>query len=159
MKSPIRPTDDSARELARKLIETAKLAALSYEDPDNGAPMVSRIALVSGPDGMPLSLISDLSHHSAALQKNPLCALLIGEPGSKGDPLTFPRLSLRAEARFVRHGSPEHAGLAQAFLTKQPKAKMYIGFADFALVRFTPLGGNLNGGFGKAYTLDAGDLI
>lgn len=120
--------------------------------------MVSRIALVAGPDGRPLSLISDLSHHSAALQKNPVCALLIGEPGAKGDPLTHPRLSLRARASFVRHGDAEHAGLAEAFLARQPKARLYIGFADFALVRFTPLGGHLNGGFGKAFVLGAGDL-
>lgn len=158
MKSPIRPTDDDARALARDLIRTARFAALSYLDPADATPMVSRVALVAGPDGLPLSLISDLSHHSAALQHNPLCALLIGEPTGKGDPLTHPRLSLRTTARFIRHGEAEHAELAQAFLSKQPKAKLYIGFADFALVRFTPLGAFLNGGFGKAYTLNAADL-
>jgi putative heme iron utilization protein len=158
MTNPVRPTDDDARALARDLINTARFAALSYYDPGDGGPMVSRIALVAGPDGRPLSLISDLSHHSAALQKNPVCALLIGEPGAKGDPLTHPRLSLRARATFVRHGAAEHAGLAQAFLTKQPKAKLYIGFADFALVRFTPFGAHLNAGFGKAYVLGADDL-
>ncbi|WP_439122632.1 HugZ family protein [Marivita sp.] len=158
MKSPIRPTDDDARSLARNLIETARFAALSYLNPENGTPMVSRIALVAGPDGAPLSLISDLSHHSAALQHNPLCSLLIGEPTGKGDPLTHPRLSLQATAHFVRHGDEGHADLAKAFLTKQPKAKLYIGFADFALVRFTSLGAHLNGGFGKAYVLGADDV-
>jgi putative heme iron utilization protein len=159
MKSPIRPTDDDARHLARDLIEAARFAALSYRNPSDGAPMISRIAFVSGPDGLPLSLISDLSHHSAALQQEPVCSVLIGEPGDKGDPLTYPRLSLRATTSFVRHGDTEHADLAKAFLEKQPKAKLYIGFADFALVRFTPLGAHLNGGFGKAYTLSAADLV
>lgn len=159
MTNPIRPTDDDARGLARNLIETSRFAALSYRDPQDGGPMVSRIALVPGPDGAPLSLVSDLSHHSAALQKDPLCALLIGEPGAKGDPLTHPRLSLRARATFVRHGDAEHPALAAAFLKRQPKAKLYIGFGDFALVRFTPLGAHLNGGFGKAYVLSAEDLL
>lgn len=158
MKSPIRPTDDDALSLARDLMAGARFAALAYMDMADGSPMVSRVALVPGPDGMPLSLISDLSHHSAALQHNPVCSLLIGEPKGKGDPLTHPRLSLRAEARFIRHGEPEHAALAKAFLSKQPKAKLYIGFADFALVQFTPLGAHLNGGFGKAYVLNADDL-
>lgn len=158
MKSPIRPTDDDALSLARDLLSSARFAALAYTDKADGSPMVSRVALVAGPDGLPLSLMSDLSHHSAALQHNPVCALLIGEPKGKGDPLTHPRLSLRAEARFVRHGEAEHAGLAEAFLARQPKAKLYIGFADFALVRFTPLGAHLNGGFGKAYVLNADDL-
>ena len=158
MKSPIRPTDDDARTLARSLIESARFAALAYTDKADGLPMISRVALVAGPEGMPLSLMSDLSRHSAALQHNPLCALLIGEPKGKGDPLTHPRLSLRATAHFVRHGEAEHADLAIAFLSKKPKAKLYIGFADFALVRFTPLGAHLNGGFGKAYVLTADDL-
>ena len=158
MKSPIQPTDDDARALARELIETALFAGLAYTDPDNDTPMISRIALVAGPGGRPLSLISDLSHHSSALQQNKVCAVLIGEPGDKGDPLTYPRLSLRAKAEFIRHGDPEHASLAEAFLAKQPKAELYIGFADFALVRFTPLGAHLNGGFGKAYALSAEDL-
>ena len=158
MKSPIRPTDDDARTLARDLIAGARFAALAYMDMADGSPMVSRVALVPGPDGMPLSLISDLSHHSAALQHNPVCALLIGEPKGRGDPLTRPRLSLRAEARFVRHGEPEYAALAKAFLAMQPKAKLYIGFADFALVKFTPLNAHLNGGFGKAYVLNADDV-
>ncbi len=159
MKSPIRPTDDEACALARELIATARFAALAYTDMTDGAPMVSRVALVEGPDGAPTSLMSDLSHHSAALQRSPVCSLLIGEPKDKGDPLTHPRLSLRATARVVRHGEPEHGALAEAFLAKQPKAKLYIGFADFALVRFTPLGAHLNGGFGKAYVLNADDLV
>ncbi|MGJ8602904.1 MAG: HugZ family protein [Marivita sp.] len=158
MKSPMRPVDDDARTLARGLIDAARFAGLAYRDPDSGSPMISRIALVAGPEGLPLSLVSDLSHHSAALTHDPVCALLIGEPTGKGDPLTHPRLSLRAEASFVRHGDADHAALAQAFLSKQPKAKLYIGFADFALVRFAPLGAHLNGGFGKAYVLDADDL-
>ncbi|MFP7672607.1 HugZ family protein [Marivita sp. S0852] len=158
MKSPIRPLDDAARDMVRSILQDARFAALSFIDPDTGAPMVSRIALVEGPDRLPLSLISDLSHHSAALQKIPVCSLLIGEPGPKGDPLTHPRLSLQAKASFVRHTDVSHARLAQAFLTKQPKAKLYIGFADFALVQFTPLGAHLNGGFGKAYILGPEDL-
>ena len=158
MKSPIRPMDDDARALVRDLMQAVRFAALSYLDPDTGAPMVSRIALVEGPDATPLSLISDLSHHSAALRKHPVCSVLIGEPGRKGDPLTYPRLSLQARASFVRHGEAEHPELAAAFLKKQPKAKLYIGFADFSLVRFAPLGAHLNGGFGKAYVLTASDL-
>ncbi len=158
MTNPIRPTDAEAIRLSKTLISDAKFAALSYLDPDSGAPMVSRVALVAGAKGEPLSLMSDLSHHAKALQANPICSLLIGEPGDKGDPLTHPRLSLQAEAAFVRHGDPDHPALAKAFLTKQPKAQLYIGFGDFSLVRFNMLGAHLNGGFGKAYVLSATDL-
>lgn len=158
MTDPIRPTDDEARALARDLIETARFGALAVTDPDTGHPMVSRVAVVPGPDGMPLSLVSDLAFHARALKANPACALMVGEPGPKGDPLTHPRLSLQARAVFVRHGAPGHAALAEHFLSHQPKARLYIGFADFSLLRFEVIGAHLNGGFGKAFLLSPADL-
>lgn len=158
MTDPIRPTDDAARRMARGIIDSARFGALAVTDPETGAPMVSRIASVPGPDGMPMSLVSDLSHHTRALVANPVCALLLGEPGGKGDPLTHPRLSLQARAALVRHGDDKHAALAAHYLKLYPKAKLYIGFGDFALVRFTPTGAHLNGGFGKAFVLTPEDL-
>ena len=149
MTDPIRPTDDAARRMAREIIDSARFGALAVTDPETGAPMVSRIASVPGPDGAPLSLVSDLSHHTRALVANPVCALLLGEPGGKGDPLTHPRLSLQARAAFVRQGDDDHAALAAHYLALYPKAKLYIGFGDFALVRFTPTGAHLNGGRGS----------
>ena len=82
---PIRPTDAEARNLARDLIATARFAALAVLDPDTGAPMVTRIALVPGTDGVPLTLISTLSAHTSALAADPRCSLLIVDSGS----LTF----------------------------------------------------------------------
>lgn len=150
---PIRPTDAEARSLARDLITAARFAALGVIDPATGTPMVTRIALVPGPDGVPLTLISELSSHTAALRANPACSLLIGEPGSKGDPLTYPRLTLQARAEQA-----DKAALKAHYLTHYPKAQLYYDFGDFGLVRFAPLAGLLNGGFGKAYRLTPADL-
>ena len=150
----IRPTDDEARDLARGLIASARFAALGVIDPGSGAPMVTRIAIVPGPDGTPLTLISTLSSHTAALATNPLCSLLIGEPGPKGDPLTHPRLTLQASAEPA-----DKAMLKAHYLGLYPKAQLYYDFADFGLYRFAPSGGLLNGGFGKAYRLSASDLL
>lgn len=151
---PIRPTDDEARSMARGLIADARFAALGVIDPETGAPMVTRIALVPGPDGVPLTLISDLSSHTAALNANPACSLLIGEPGGKGDPLTHPRLTLQARAERA-----DKAALKGHYLTLYPKAQLYYDFGDFGLVRFAPIAGLLNGGFGRAYRLTAADLV
>lgn len=159
MTNPIRPTDDAARDLARSLIAKARFAALAVIDPKSGGPLVSRIGVVPAPDGLPLALVSDLSHHTRALQNDPRCSLLVGEPGEKGDPLTFPRLSLQGDARFLRHGEEGHADLAAHFLRLQPKAKLYIGFADFSLVQFDVAEAHLNGGFGKAFVLTAADIV
>ncbi|MEM9971083.1 MAG: hypothetical protein AAF762_08290, partial [Pseudomonadota bacterium] len=100
-----------------------------------------------------LTLISDLTPHTAALRAAARASVLIGEPG-KGDPLAHPRITLKVEAAFIEKS--EEA--AAAYLEKQPKAQLYIGFADFHLVRLTPVSASLNGGFGKAYALETGDL-
>jgi len=156
--SPIRPTDDEARALARSLIAGARFAALAVLTPGTGAPAVTRIALGLDAAGLPLTLISQLSAHTRALQANPRAGLLVGEPGPKGDPLTHPRLSLDTEAEFVDRTSPGHAALRALWLASHPKSKLYIDFADFSFVRFTPLGAALNGGFGKAFVLTPQDL-
>ncbi|MHA6324697.1 HugZ family pyridoxamine 5'-phosphate oxidase [Roseivivax sp. CAU 1753] len=155
---PIRPTDDTARALARDLIAAARFGALGTIEVETGAPMVTRIALVPGPDALPLSLVSDLSAHSRALRANPVCSVLLGEPGPRGDPLTHPRLTLQARAAFIPHDHPDHPDLAAHYLRHAPKAKLYIGFADFSLLRFAVHAAYLNGGFGKAFRLTARDL-
>jgi putative heme iron utilization protein len=48
--------------------------------------MVTRIAVVPGPDGMPLTLISSLSSHTAALDANPACSLLSASRGQRETP-------------------------------------------------------------------------
>ena len=145
-----RETDDDARRLARDLVAEARYGALGVLL-DN-VPFVSRVALAS-PDGTPMTLISDLAPHTDALRKQPEASLLIGEPG-KGDPLAHPRITLNVRARFIDKTEAHVSG----YLSHQPKANLYIGFADFHLVRLDPLEGWLNGGFGKAFHLSAQDL-
>lgn len=154
---PIRPTDDDARRIARDLLAKARFAALAVVLEDS-APMVTRIAFGLSPEGTPLTLISDLSAHTGALRANPACSLMVGEPGDKGDPLTHPRLTLQATARFVRKGDPDHDTLAAHYLQDHPKAKLYIGFADFSFALFRAHAGHLNGGFGKAFRLTPADM-
>ena len=157
-KDPFQPADDSARALARDLTGAARVAALGVIDPETGGPMVSRIAVAPDGAGGILGLVSDLSHHTAALKSNPAFSLLLGDPGTKGDPLTHPRLTVMGRVHFVRHGAPDHATLARVITAHQPKTKLYIGFADFSILRFRADRALLNGGFGKAYRLSASDL-
>lgn len=157
MSSPIRPTDDDARQLAQGLMAQARFAALGVLL-EEGTPLVTRVAFALDPQGGPVSLISELAQHTRALHRNPACSLLVGEPGDKGDPLTHPRLSLICEAEFLSRQSAEHEPLAAHYLRSQPKAKLYLQFADFAFVRFQVAAAHLNGGFGKAFHLSAADL-
>ncbi|MGA9410710.1 MAG: pyridoxamine 5'-phosphate oxidase family protein [Roseobacter sp.] len=156
-RDPFNPVDDDARALARELINSATYAALAVLE--NGHPAVTRIAFATTPDGAPLSLISDLSSHTQALLTNPTCSLLVGEPEDKGDPLTHPRITLHATAHFVARGSAGHGPLRAHYLAQRPKAKLYIDFGDFRLVRFDVHTALLNGGFGRAYKLAPQDLL
>ena len=156
--STIRQTDDAARALARELIGTARHAALAVLD-ETQAPSVTRIAFGLGPDGMLMSLVSDLAAHTKRLKAHPRCGLLVGDPPDKGDPLAFARLSIAAEVRFLSRDDPNHATRREAWLKTHPKAALYIDFGDFNFVQFTPLHADLNGGFGKAYQLTKDDLL
>ncbi|MFT4960510.1 MAG: putative heme iron utilization protein [Paracoccaceae bacterium] len=157
MKNPIQPTDAAARDIAQTLLQEARFAALAVILPD-GAPLVTRVAFGLSAAGQPLSLIAGLAAHTRALQANPACSVLIGEPGDRGDPLIYPRLTLQARATFVHHGTDVFAKMAAHYLRDHPKSKLYIGLPDFSFVQFTVHRGHLNAGFGKAFTLSPADM-
>lgn len=144
---PIRPTDDEARALAARLLALGH-GALGTLSPETGAPVVTRVAWCH-----PLILASHLSGHTRALLANPLCSLLLGEPGDKGDALTHPRLTLHARARQV-----DKAAERDRWLNRHPKSALYFDFTDFIMLRLEVSGADLNGGFGKAFRLDPADL-
>lgn len=154
---PVAPADEAARSLARQLM-SLQHAALSYLDAQTGAPGISRIAFGLAPDGGPMTLISALAPHTAGLQAHPACAVLLGEPGEKGDPLTHPRLMIQARAEFIPPDAPDRSALRDHWLERHPKSKLYIDFADFSLVRLVPVTALLNGGFGRAFRLSPEDL-
>ncbi len=156
--SPIRPTDDAARDMARELLAHARFGALGTIDPTTGAPKLARVAVGTDSNGNPVLLISDLATHTQALRADNRVSLMVGEPGPKGDPLTHPRLSIEARAMFCAKNTQDFADLREKFLADHPKSKLYIDFADFHLVKLIPQSAFLNGGFGKAFELSAEDL-
>lgn len=148
---PYNPVTPEARALALSLLEHATFAALATTF--EGHPMVTRVGCLWLPgQGMGM-LVSDLSDHSQALAADPACALLVGEPGDKGDPLTHPRITLRGNARRI-----DKAAHRDAWLAARPKSKLYYDFTDFRLLAVPPDDALLNGGFGKAFRLTAADL-
>lgn len=157
-RDPIAQADDLACETARQLLAAARFASLAVIDPATGTPGISRIAFGLDQRGAPLSLISALSAHHQALVATPACALMVGEPGPKGDALTHPRLMLQATATIIDHGDAGRADLRSHWLGRHPKSLLYIDFADFSFVRFEVTSALLNAGFGKAFRLAADDL-
>ncbi len=157
-KDVIRETDADAIRLARTLVRSARFGALAVLDPNDGSPQASRVAVATDLDGTPLILVSALAGHTSGLVADPRCSLLLGEPG-KGDPLAHPRISLSCRAARLERGSAEQARAERRYLNRHPKAKLYVGFPDFAFFRLDPLKASLNGGFGKAYALTSADLL
>ncbi len=142
--------DQAALDLVAGLM-AQRHAALAFADAQTGLPGISRIAFGRDPGGIPLTLISGLTAHAPALAKNPNCAVMLGEVGDKGDPLTHPRLMIRARAEFVR--PDERPALRDHWLKGHPKAALYVDLPDFAFVRLHPGQMLLNAGFGRAYLI------
>lgn len=156
--SPIRPTTDEARQLAKELLHNAQYVALAVLEPETGWPSVSRVLIATMPDGAITLLVSQLSAHTKALLADPRVSLLAGEPG-KGDPLAHARISVQCLAEKISRSSEDHHAIRQAFLNRHPKAKLYIDFPDFLFFRLMPESASLNGGFGQAFALTKNDLM
>ena len=154
---PIRPTDATARGLAKTLLRSARSAALATLTRD-GHPFASLTSLATDVDGTPLILISALSGHTGNLEADPRASLLLA-PGGKGDPLAHPRITLLARAEKVERDSEDGRRIRRRFLARQPKASLYADFPDFSFFALRLERASLNGGFGKAYELEASDLM
>jgi hypothetical protein len=154
---PVQPSNDDALATVRGLLLLGH-AALAWVDPDTGTPGISRIAFARDPKAGMLTLVSGLAPHFRALRDRPDCALMLGEVGDKGDPLTHPRLMIRAQAAFVSPDDPARPGIRDRWLRRNPKAGIYIDLPDFAFVRLTPGSALLNGGFARAFHIAPEDL-
>ncbi|MFT4149200.1 MAG: pyridoxamine 5'-phosphate oxidase family protein [Paracoccaceae bacterium] len=153
--NPFNPPDDTARALVRELMAKGH-AALAVID-ETGTPAISRVAFGRDAAGVPLILISGLAAHTGALRANADCAFMLGDPGPKGDPMTSPRLMVKARAEFAA-GPDEHSVLRAAWLAANPKATVYIDLPDFSFCRLHPVSAVLNAGFGRAFRLTPADL-
>jgi len=154
---PIRPTDATARGLARTLLRSARSAALATLTRE-GHPFASLVSLATDIDGTPLILVSSLSGHTGNLEADPRASLLIA-PGGKGDPLAHPRITILVRAEKVERETEDGRRIRRRFLARQPKAALYADFGDFSFFALRVERASLNGGFGKAYELEAADLL
>jgi putative heme iron utilization protein len=154
---PVQQANDDARATVRSLLALGH-AALAWQDPDTGSPGISRIAFHRDPEAGLLTLVSGLAPHFRALRDRPDCALMLGEVGGKGDPMTHPRLMIRARASFVAPDDPARPAIRARWLARNPKATIYIDLPDFAFVRLTSTSALLNGGFARAFHVAPEDL-
>ncbi|MEN2494784.1 MAG: hypothetical protein TECD_00692 [Hyphomicrobiaceae bacterium hypho_1] len=134
---------------AQTLIRTSRFAALSYLDAETNAPSASQVNVSTDINGLPIFLISSLSIHFKALNKDSRCALMLGVPG-KGDPAAYPRIAVMGNAYILKkHRDIERS--RRRYLARHPESSLYADFSDFAFWRVEPTHATFIGGYGKAY--------
>ena len=154
----LRRTDREGIALAKRILRQATHGSLATLEPESSHPLASRVTVATDIDGTPIILISELSSHTPALINDPRCSLLIGEIGA-GDPLAHPRMTLICSAKQLDRQSGEGQRVRKRFLMRHNAAALYADFGDFHFFKLEIERANLNGGFAKAYALEADDFV
>ena len=139
---------------ARRLLRLSRTGALATLGRESGAPLTTWVGCASDFDGAPLFLLSTLAQHTQNLAADPRGSLLLASPGRRGDPLNHPRISLGGS--IAPHSEPD---ARKRYLQRNPKAKLYASFQDFAICRMRVESVHYNGGFGRAAALTQADLL
>jgi putative heme iron utilization protein len=147
------PSDFNPTALAKMLLRTTRAGTLATIDRNGGYPFASLVNVATDVDGSPLILVSRLSTHTANLEIDPRCSILLAETG-KGDPLAHPRLTVIG----TMHGTDEPR-VRRRFLARHPKSALYADFGDFSFWRLHAMSAHLNGGFARAADLAARDFL
>ncbi|MDD2875775.1 MAG: pyridoxamine 5-phosphate oxidase [Acidiphilium sp.] len=144
------PNHDIHRE-ARLLLRAARAASLAVID--GGYPALALVTPAVARDGAVIVLLSQLSAHTRALDRDPRCALMVSAPPTERNPQTSPRLSLVCDA--ARSDAPEDRA---RYLAIHPYAASYADFTDFGIFRLQSIAARYVGGFARAATLDTARL-
>ncbi|CAN1486567.1 HugZ Putative heme iron utilization protein [Rhabdaerophilaceae bacterium] len=152
-RDPRQPADFDPVALGRHLLRIVRVGALGTLDPRSGFPVATLVSVATDLDGVPITLVSGLSHHTKNMAADARCSLLLSE-GGRGDPLARPRLTLLARAQTAND-----ATVRRRFLARHPKAKLYVDFPDFSFFRLVPERMMLNGGFARAFDGPASHLL
>ena len=139
---------------AKRLLRLSRTGALATLEPETGAPLTTLVGVASDFDGAPLFLLSTLSRHTRHLLRDPRASLLLAQESERGDPLNHPRITLGG-----RIEKAVGAGARTRYLQRNPKAKLYADFGDFAFYRLEIASVHFNGGFGRAAPLDVGEIL
>jgi putative heme iron utilization protein len=141
---------------AKRLLRAIRAGALATLSND-GFPFASLVNVATDFDGSPLLLMSSLSAHTRHLDAEPRASILLAQSG-KGDPLAHPRLTVTGHAARVSEEA-ERARVKARFLARHPKSALYADFGDFSFWRLAIVRAHLNGGFARAASFDAVQIV
>ena len=139
---------------AKRLLRISRTGALATLDRASGAPLTTWVGFASDFTGAPLFLFSEIAEHTKNLAVDPRGSVLLTDPPDRGDPLNHPRVTVGGA--IAPHPDPY---ARKRYLQRNPKAKLYSSFADFAIYRMRVEAVHFNGGFGRAEPLTPADLL
>ena len=129
--------------MARDVLHTCRTAGLATLDPQSGYPYNTATNIAVEPDGTPLFFTARLALHARNIEVDPRVSMVLA-PFNKGDAVTLPRLTLVGKAILI---GDEEVLLAKArYISRYPKAKLYLSLPDTQLYRLDIEGVQINGG-------------
>jgi putative heme iron utilization protein len=137
----------------KRLMREARSGALATLMTKSGDPYCSLVNIAAAADGSPLLLISQLAVHTRNIAADARVSLMLDER-KEGDPLQGARVMLLGTAEKTKSDDAR-----RRYLTQQPEAEMFAGFADFAFFEVKLKGAHLVAGFGRIVDLKASDLL
>ena len=150
----MKPTSDfNPKTAAKKLLREGRSGALATLMPGSGNPYCSLVNIATAADGAPLLLISKLAIHTQNILADPRVSLMIDER-KEGDPLQGARVMLMGTV-----ATTDDPDVRRRYLTRQPEAEMFAGFADFAFYKMNLKGVHLVAGFGRIVDLKPQEVL
>lgn len=146
---------------ARRLMRTARTAALATLDVATGSPFASLVTVATDPAGRPLLLLSRLAVHTRNAAQDPRVSLLFDDRSAAvdGDPLAGSRLTVTGRLVVIAADMNVEPAARRRFLARHPEAEAYAAFRDFAIWRLEVEQAHLVAGFGRINALAASDLL
>jgi heme oxygenase (biliverdin-IX-beta and delta-forming) len=142
---------------SRQIVRASRKAALATLDGETGAPFASLVAVATGFDASPVTLMSTLARHTQNIDRDPRASLLFEHSESApegGDILAAGRVTVMGRLERT-----DDAELRRRFLARHPESAEYAAFADFFLYALRVESAHFVGGFGRITTMPASTFL
>ena len=141
----------------RRLLRAARMGVLATAA--GGELAQGLVTPATDAAGGIILLLSGLSAHTAALEREGRCAVLVTGERQGANPQLTPRISVNGRAEKLLRDDPALEAVRARYLAIHPYAALYVDFGDFSFWRVAPEVGLHVAGFGKARTLSAISLL
>jgi heme oxygenase (biliverdin-IX-beta and delta-forming) len=141
-------------ERARTLVHVARTGTLStHSRKVAGFPFGSVAPYGVDENGRPTLLVSTMAMHTQNIAADPRASLLVTQPDWSDDPLAGARVTLVGQVERVPDG--DGASVREDYLARQPNARYWVDFDDFAFYRMEVVDLYYVAGFGAMGWVEA----